>query len=165
MRRLAALALLALLTVGGAARADDDIAALEADELLDRIVRGVDYAASVRAFAAAVAARQKMLHAEERAAQLAAAHRAWHDAYMKSVDGIAGRTPASADPAHPPGPSILLLADWGRVTRAETVRLAPKNALDEGEPVRMVEVKGARGLYRFRANRFAFPANPRPRRR
>ncbi len=143
------------------ALADDGTSVLDErrDALIDKIARGVDYDGSVRGFQALLAERQKILGPAELARQVAIATRAWHQVYDKSADAIAGYSCRLAvDPTKPPYiDSDLLLADWGKVTRVETVRLPPKNALDPGEEVPLAEVKGMRGLYRFRTDRFGFP--------
>jgi hypothetical protein len=152
---------LCLLALAAPAWADDGTSVLDGrrDALIDKITRGVDYDASVRGFVALLAERQKILAPAELARQLAIANRAWHQEYNKSADAIAGYSCRLAvDPMKPPFvDQDLLLADWGKVTRVETVRMPPKNALDPGEEIPLAEVKGMRGLYRFRVDRFAFP--------
>ncbi len=152
-----------LVAVAGAARAEEDATPLDAkrDELIDKIARGVDGEASVRAFAALLGERDKAAAPEELRRITEAENRAWRQAYQKTADAFVGgicRLPP--DPAHPNySDDAMLLADWGRITRREEVRRAPKNALDEGEKLLLYELKGARALYRFRGDRAAMPGH------
>src|SRR5579871_2486842 len=154
-------ALAVLVVVAGVARADDGRSPLDGkrDELIDKIARGADGEASVKAFAALLAEHDKYVPPEEAQRRAATENRAWRQAYEKTADAFVGdicRLPV--DPAHPNySQDDMLLADWGRVTRKENVRRAPKNALDEGEPLTLYEVKGARAVYRFRGDRAAIP--------
>src|SRR5207302_11494689 len=89
------------------------------------------------------------------------AERAWKKRYEKSADYDLGwRCTASVDPRHPvPSDEQRFFADWGRVVRKESVRLAPKDALDEGEPALLFEVAGQVRHYFIRAEKFG-PGSP-----
>ena len=162
-RRGALLGLLPLLC--GAAPAPPPAAALvaERDALIEKIVRGTDYDASVRRFVALHHVHeQALMDAETTAVQLGRireAQRAWREAYKQTADHEAGwRCTLSPDPRDPiPSDEGRLRADWGRVVRKETVRLAPKNALDEGERWPLIEVDGRGRRYVLHADRFALP--------
>jgi hypothetical protein len=139
----------------------------ERDQLLDKIARGVDYDASVKRFAALVKqrdpvvatsaeakAREEKQRADERAEQ--DKRRAWRDAYHKTNDYEVGwRCTLSPDPAHPvPSTEGRFRPDWGKVVRKETIKFPPKNALDDGEPATLYEVKGVARSYVFRGDTF-----------
>ena len=162
-RLLAPVLAIALLGALGGARAEaPQTQALDAerDRLLERIVRGVDYDASVKRFAELVAQRDQLVATsqrardEERATQQA--RREWLEAYRKTADYEVGwRCTLSPDPAHPlPSQEARFRPDWGKVVRKQQVRLAPKNALDEGELVTLYEVAGVAKRYVFRGDRF-----------
>jgi hypothetical protein len=103
--------------------------------------------------------RDQLLMQARSAAEAAAEARrqdsAFWEAYRKSADQEAGwRCTLSADPAHPvPSDEGRFRGDWGRVVRREAVRLAPKNALDEGERWTMYEVAAVAGRYAVHGER------------
>lgn len=145
----------------------------ERDKLLEKIIAGQDYEASVKRFAALVKQRdaavatsraaleeERRRHEAERAG--AQARRAWMETYRQTGDyEVSWRCTLAADPKNPP-PSRegRFRADWGQVTRKETVRLPPKNALDDGEQVTMFEVAGQADTYWFRGDTFGPKGQP-----
>jgi hypothetical protein len=139
----------------------------ERDQLIDKITRGVDYEASVKRFAALVQKRDAVIatsaaaQAKERAEKDAQrseadARRKLRDEYHKTGDyEVSWRCTLSPDPAHPrPSKEGRFKPDWGRVVRKQAIRLAPKNALYEGELATMYEVDGVARKYVFRGDRF-----------
>jgi hypothetical protein len=132
----------------------------ERDRLIDKITRGVDYDASVRRFAELLRQRDAVVATSQRAVEEqradAETRRAWIDHYRKTADYEVGwRCTLSPDPAHPlPSTEGRFKPDWGKVVRKEAVRLAPKNALDEGEQVTLYEIAGVARRYVFRGERF-----------
>jgi hypothetical protein len=139
----------------------------ERDALIDKITRGVDYDASVKRFASLVQKRDAVLatsaaakekeraeHDKQRAE--ADARRKLRDEYHKTADyEVSWRCTLSPDPAHPlPSREGRFRPDWGKVTRKESIRLPPKNALDDGEPATLYEVTGVARKYVFRGERF-----------
>ena len=165
-----AVAVAALLSVALPAFAVEDPTpelSAERDQLLDKIAHGVDYEASVKRFAALVKQRDAVVATsfaaraakdKEREAERAIldAKRKWQDEYHKTADyQVSWRCTLSPDPAHPiPSTEGRFRPDWGRVVRKEATRLQPKNALDDGEPVTLMEVRGQARAYQFRADRF-----------
>jgi hypothetical protein len=153
-----------LLLAAAAARADrlpdaTPEQAAERDRLIEQIARGEAWDASVRKFRALI----EPLYAQKEAAEadkkhkrdLADYRRQWLDAYRKTPDyAAASRCSFAVDPAAtPPG---HYLADWGKVTRREEVRLPPRNALDPGEERVLYEVAGRAGPYLIDGTRFSW---------
>jgi hypothetical protein len=139
----------------------------ERDQLIEKITRGQDYEASVKRFAALVQKRDAVMAtsaaavAKERAekdAQRAEAdaRRKVRDEYHKTADyEVSWRCTLSPDPTHPlPSKEGRFKPDWGKVVRKQAIKLAPKNALDDGEPATMYEVAGVARKYVFRGDRF-----------
>jgi hypothetical protein len=161
---------IALLLVAGTAGAVEDPTPelnAERDALLDKIARGEDWEKSVKRYAelvkqrdgviatsAAAKAKDDAQKATERAD--AQTRRDWRDAYHKTNDyEVSWRCTLSPDPAHPiPSKEGRFKPDWGKVIRKQTIKFAPKNALDEGEPATMYEVKGIAKNYIFRGDSF-----------
>jgi len=154
-----AIALIAV-ALGGVARAsqpaDDPAVVQERDALIDKIARGEDVDASTRRFAELVKERDRVV-ATSRAAKEAEesarkAERDFKEAYRKSVDYEAGwRCSLTVDPRNPArAHDGYFRGDWGRVVKKEALRLAPKNALDEGEPATLYEVAGQARHYFIR---------------
>lgn len=130
----------------------------ERDALIEKIIRGEDLSGSVKAFAALVKKRDPLIPtsaaAKQAAREKAEARRAWQAEWRKTADSEVGwRCRLSVDPKNPQK-SDGWEGDWGRVTKKEQVRLAPKNELDDGELVTVYEVKGQRRTYRFRGENF-----------
>jgi hypothetical protein len=137
----------------------------ERDALIEKIARGQDFEASVRRFAMLLKQRDTLI-ATSRAAQDEKRHEtetrvAWQGAYRKTVDYDASwRCVLSVDPRRPvrvAGVDGNFPADWGRVVRKETIRLPPKNELDEGEMVTMYEVAGLLRSYLIRGEHYGHP--------
>jgi hypothetical protein len=137
----------------------------ERDTLLEKIARGQDFEASVRRFAMLLKQRDTLI-ATSRAAQEQKRREidtraAWQEAYRKTVDHDASwRCVLSVDPRRPvqvAGVHGNFPADWGRVVRKETIRLPPKNDLDEGERVTMYEVAGLARRYLIRGEHYGHP--------
>jgi len=157
MRRSALVIALALAGVARASQpADDPAVVQERDALIDKIARGEDVDAATRRFAALVKERDRTI-ATSRAAREAeekarVAERDFKEAYRKSVDSEAGwRCSFTVDPKHPAREHDgYFRADWGRVIKKESVKLAPKNALDEGEPATLYEIAGQARHYLIR---------------
>jgi hypothetical protein len=139
----------------------------ERDQLLEKIARGVDYDTSVRRFAALVKQRDAVVatSAEARARedkQRTDEHaeyerrRAIREAYHKTNDyEVSWRCTLSPDPARPiASREGRFKPDWGQVVRKESIRFPPKNALDEGEPATLYEVKGVARSHVFRGDTF-----------
>ena len=139
----------------------------ERDALIDKITRGVEVQASVQRFATLVkrrdavvatsfAAKEKLRLEQEKTRAVMVEQRKWLDEYRKTADYEVGwRCTLSPDPAHPiPSSEGRHRADWGKITRKQATRLAPKNELDDGEPVTMYEVQGIAGSYQFRGEHF-----------
>src|SRR5205814_5146506 len=84
------------------------------------------------------------------------ARRKLRDEYHKTGDyEVSWRCTLSPDPAHPlPSKEGRFRPDWGKVVRREAIKLAPKNALDDGEPATLYEVAGVARKYVFRGARF-----------
>jgi len=140
---------------------------VERDALIDKIARGVDYETSVKRYSelvkqrdavVATSAAAKQKEQQERDAQRAdaAKRRAWQDAYHKTNDYEVGwRCTLSPDPAHPiPSTEGRFRPDWGKIVRKRSIRFPPKNALDEGEPATLYELKGVARSYVFRGDAF-----------
>jgi hypothetical protein len=170
--RLGAAVAVALAALGGVARAggpaDDPAAVAERDALIDKIARGQEVDASVQRFAALVKARDQIV-AGARAAREAdveahKAEHAWRESYKNTADSDAGwRCTLSVDPSHPvPSDEGRFKGDWGRVVKKERVTLAPKNALDDGEPAVLYEVAGQRRHYFLRGDKLGPGFPPRP---
>ncbi len=161
-----AVAVVLLSSLARAAEPVDDPATLaERDALIAKIVRGEDLAASVKRFGELVKARDKVIatsnaarEAEQKARQ---AEREFAETYKKTADYDAGwRCTFSVDPTHPvPSREGRFRADWGRVVKKERVTLAPKNALDDGEPATLYEVAGQARHYFIRGEKFG-PGSP-----
>jgi hypothetical protein len=158
--------LLAGALLGTSARAETDLTEhlnAERDALIDKITKGVDYDASVKRFTALVkerdaivatsfAAKEKeRLDREKERAERDARHQL-REEFRKSADGeVAWRCTLQVDPVHPvPSHEGRMRPDWGKITRKETVRLPPKNELDEGELATMYEMAGTTGPIQFR---------------
>lgn len=157
------LVMVALLVGGVAGAAEIDPTAAfndERDALIDKIARGVDSEASVRRFAALVKMRDQQVATSHAAVEAERAKRdaersareqrqKWQSDYRQSIDAqVANRCTLSADPAHPvPSTEGRYAADWGKVTARHALKLAPKNELDEGAPVTLYEIAGARRAY------------------
>jgi hypothetical protein len=152
--------LVAVVVLGGVARAsqpaDDPAVVEERDALIDKIARGEDVDGATKRFAALVKERDRTV-ATSRAAREAeekarVAEREYKEAYRKSVDSEAGwRCSFTVDPKHPARDHDgYFRADWGRVIKKESVKLAPKNALDEGEPATLYEIAGQARHYLIR---------------
>ena len=160
------IAVLTLFTWSGAARASEDPTPelnAERDQLIVKIRDGVDYDASVKRFGELLGKRDAVIATTEAArlqekARLDAeraerdARYARRKAYEHGADwDVAWRCTLSPDPAHPvPSTEGRFKGDWGKVTRKEQVRLAPKNELDEGELITMIEIAGIKQPYTFR---------------
>jgi hypothetical protein len=132
----------------------------ERDQLIDKLSRAVEVEASTRRFKALLEERDRRVATSAAAVQkerdARAAEKAYRDAYRATADHeVSGRCVLAADPAHPPpNDASGLHADWGKVVRKEGVRLVPKNALDEGEPLTLYEVAGVRKSYFLLGERF-----------
>jgi hypothetical protein len=163
----AALVLLFLVGVAGATEDPTSELNEERDALIDKIARGVDYAGSVKRYselvkqrdsvvATSAAAKQKEKATRDAERADADARRAWRDGYHKTNDyEVSWRCTLSPDPAHRiPSKEGRFQPDWGRVVRKQTIRFPPKNALDEGEPATLYEVKGVAKSYVFRGDTF-----------
>jgi hypothetical protein len=163
-----AAAVVALPRVAPATEAVDDPAVVkERDALIDQIARGDDFDRSVQRFAVLVKERDRVV-ATSRAAKeaLQKARLAEHEfqsEYKKSADHDAGwRCTLSVDPRHPvPSDEGRFRGDWGRVVKKEKVTLAPKNALDPGEPATLYEVAGQARHYYLRGDSFGPGFPPR----
>src|SRR5207302_10979693 len=133
------------------------------DRLIEKIRDGVDYDASVKRFGELLGKRDVAIatteaaRAKERARS--EAERAARDArlelrreYEHTADHeVAWRCTLSPDPAHPvPSTEGRYRADWGKVVRKQAIRLAPKNALDDGEPATLYEIAGQKHPYVLR---------------
>jgi hypothetical protein len=150
--------------LGGGARGDDGEA--ERDRLIALIAKGSDVDGNTKKFAALLHERDKTIATSqaakdaERAARQAEseARRAqadWRREYERSADyEIGWRCTLSVDPKNPvPSDEGRFRADWGRVVKKESVRLAPKNALDEGEPATLFEIAGQARHYFMRGEK------------
>lgn len=146
--------------------ADDPAVEAERDALIDKIARGQELEPSIKRFAALVKERDTRV-ATSRAAREAEdkarlAESEYRKTYEKSADHDLGwRCTLSVDPKHPlPSDEGRFRGDWGRVVKKEKVTLAPKNALDEGEPATLYEVAGQARHYYVRGDKFGpgFPA-------
>ena len=126
---------------------------------------GRRFDASVQRFAMLLKQRDTIIAtsraAQEQKRQERDTRDAWQTAYRKTVDYDASwRCVLSVDPrrrVEVAGVSGNFPADWGRVVRKETVRLPPKNDLDEGERVTMYEVAGLVRRYLIRGERYGHP--------
>jgi hypothetical protein len=165
----ARVALVAVAAVAVTARAaqpvDDPAVEAERDALIDKIARAQDLDASVKRFAALVRERDTKV-ATSRAAREAEekarlAESEFRKSYEKSADYDLGwRCTLSVDPKHPvPSDERRFRGDWGRVVKKEKVTLAPKNALDDGEPATLYEVAGQARHYFLRGEQFG-PGHP-----
>jgi hypothetical protein len=130
----------------------------ERDRLLARILEGEDLEADVLRFKALVEQRDVQVPTSFAALrahrQAQAARRAWLERWQMTADAeVAWRCRLSVDPARPQKTDGWR-GDWGQVVKKEQVRLAPRNALDEGELWTLYEVKGQARTYRFNAARF-----------
>jgi hypothetical protein len=149
------------LAVAGAGEKGPPTAAeVERDRLIELITKGSDVDGNAKKLAALQKERDKTIATSKAAVEAEhsaeEARRAWRKSYEKSADYDLGwRCTASVDPRHPvPSDEGRFFADWGRVVKKESVRLAPKNALDEGEPALLFEVAGQVRHYFFRAEKF-----------
>jgi hypothetical protein len=169
-RSIIVAALVAALTSCGSARAGEPgapptPAEIERDRLIALITRGSDIEGNAKKFALLLQERDRTVatSAAAVAAEKSAreAERAWRKGYEKTADYDLGwRCTASVDPQKPvPSVEGRFFADWGRVVKKESVRLAPKNALDEGEPATLYEVAGQVRHYYLRGEKFG-PGSP-----
>jgi hypothetical protein len=157
MRRSTLINLFILSTLAAPARAGRPLETpdldAERDQLIDKLMRGVEVEASVQRFKALVEERDRRVATSAAAVQKEkderAAERAYRDAYRRTADHeVSTRCALAADPARPPpNDSSGHHADWGKVVRKESVRTVPKNALDEGEPLTIYEIAGVRQSY------------------
>lgn len=154
MARRAALAVLVLLPlVARAERVTTPELDAERDQLIDKIARGVEVEASVQRFAVLVKSRDARVAtsaaAIERERRAAEERRTYLDAYKKTADyEIGWRCTLSVDPANPaPSDEGRWRVDWGRVTKKDALRLAPRNELDDGEPATLYEITGVARKY------------------
>jgi hypothetical protein len=137
----------------------------ERDALLEKIARGQDFEVSVRRFAMLLKQRDTIIATSRSAQEEKRRERdtriAWQTAYRKTVDYDASwRCVLSVDPRRPvqvAGVSGNFPADWGRVVRKETIRLPPKNELEEREQVTMYEVAGIVRRYLIRGEHYGHP--------
>ncbi|MSP62724.1 MAG: hypothetical protein EXR72_20820 [Myxococcales bacterium] len=160
------------LAVAGAAFAREPDAEVQAemlverDRLIDHIARGVDLDRSVKRFAALRAEVLGKRDAEEpakgRLRAMQDTQRDWKAAYRKTSDyEVSWRCTLSVDPAHPvPSTEGRFKGDWGKVVRREVIRLPPKNALDDGEQITMVEVVGKLRAYLLRDEKYGPDRHP-----
>ena len=130
----------------------------ERDLLIDKLVRGEDFEQSMARFKALVARRDAIrptsMAAKAAEEERLLIRRTWEEAWRKTADAeVAWRCALSADPKNP-RETDRWRGDWGRVVKKEVIRLAPKNALDEGESWTVYEVQGQRRTYRFRGEGF-----------
>jgi hypothetical protein len=168
---MARLALIVLLLPLASARAEreDPTAHLndERDQLIEKITKGTDYAASVKRFGELVKERESKVATTQAAIDKERAQqqqerdereklRKVRDEYRKTLDyEVSWRCTLSPDPAHPlPSTEGRFKPDWGKVIRKEQVRLTPKNELDEGEQVTLYEVQGVARNYVFNGDKF-----------
>jgi hypothetical protein len=163
----------ALLCFAGPAHSSPDPGAeleAERDALIGRIIKGADFAAAVRRFKELAEQRQRLIDAQQAQKEQDRAQRelerlrreqdrAQKDAYRKTADHeVSWRCTLSPDPAHPiPSNEGRFKGDWGKVVRKERVRLPPKNELDDGEEITLIEVAGAARRYLIRAERYGLP--------
>ena len=161
--RIAVLTLFSAMAPIGAARAAEDPTPelnAERDRLIEKIRDGVDYDASVKRFGELLGKRDVAIATTEAAREKerarSEAERAERDARLKlrhdyehtADHEVSWRCTLSPDPAHPvPSTEGRFKADWGKVTRKEAIRFAPKNALDDGEPATMYEIAGQKHAY------------------
>ena len=130
----------------------------ERDVLIDKIARGVEVEASVKRFAAIIEERDRKVATSKAARDKLQAEqserRAFAETYRKTADyEVSWRCTLSVDPAHPtPSDERRWPVDWGKVTKKESVRLPPKNDLDEGELVTLYEIAGQARTYRIVAS-------------
>jgi hypothetical protein len=134
----------------------------ERDALIDKIARGVDVEASIQRFKQLVQKRDQRVAtskaAQDKERSDREARHNWYENWKKSADyETSWRCTLSADPANPP-PSDegRFRGDWGRVVRKESLRTAPKNELDEGEPVTIYEIAGLKQHYLLHGERAGF---------
>jgi hypothetical protein len=161
--------LILLLTSSTAFAVEDPTESLNAerDALIEKIASGKDFDASVKRFAALVQERDKVVATSQQAKELEKKardteraerdqRRAWQDAYKKTNDyEVSWRCTLSPDPAHRiPSREGRFQPDWGKVIRKQTIHFPPKNALEDGEPATLYEVKGVARSYVFRGDTF-----------
>lgn len=175
----AALCLAAVIAWVDGARAEnaDPTAHLHAerDALIQRIASGKDYEACVKRWKELVAEHDRLVAASARALALQNSNREaqakeaesrakLRDDYHQTADYDASwRCTFSPDPAHPiPSTEGRFKPDWGKVVRKQQLRRPPKNALDEGEPVTMFEVKGLARSYQFAGEGFNYGSRREP---
>jgi hypothetical protein len=153
MTRLAAV-LVAALAVHASAAEPDPLDA-ERDALIDKITRGVEYDASVKRLGELIAQHDAIEPTSEKARAAARVARDWRTAYAKTPDAeVAWRCTLSPDPAHPlPSNEGRFRADWGKVTRKETVQIASAS-FGSSHAVTLYEVAGVAGPHVFRGERF-----------
>ena len=138
----------------------------EREGLIAKILRGEDVPASVRRFGELVSRRDAVVatseSARKRERDLREARAAYREAYRKTADYEMGwRCRFSASPNGPEASnSSDWLADWGRVVRKQTVRFAPKNALDEGTIGTMYEVDGVHAQHYIHGEIFGANVGP-----
>jgi hypothetical protein len=134
----------------------------ERDVLIDKIARGVEVEASVRRFKELVQKRDQRVAtsqaAQDRERADREARRNWYEAWHKSADyEVSWRCTLSPDPANPiPSDEGRYKGDWGRVVRKESLRMTPKNELDEGEPVTIYEIAGLKQHYFVHGEKIGF---------
>lgn len=168
---VAAAALLAGPGPGRGATEPDPTAHLHAerDALLQKIASGQDYEASVKRYKELVVEHDRLVASLTQAKEIQLENRENHlkelqsraklrDEYHATADyDVSWRCTFSPDPAHPiPSTEDRFKPDWGKVVRRQQLRRLPKNALDEGEPVTMFEVKGIARSYQFAGDRFGY---------
>jgi hypothetical protein len=160
--------LVALLLVAGAAFADQDpptppAVVAERDLLLEKIVRGEEYEASVRRFAALIASREKSIATSAAAKKRLSDERDEMNRLRREWDHsadsrVASRCILTPDPRAPivPVGKHDHPADWGKVARKLVITLPPRNALDaEKRSVTIYEVVGQARRYVFSSPRDA----------
>jgi hypothetical protein len=155
----AVLALAALVTPARAAQPVDDPAVeAERDALIDKIASGHDVDPSVKRFAALVRERDQKVATSRAAKEAEQKAREAQAEYRKTADyELGSHCTLSVDPKNPvPSNEGSSRADWGRVVKKEKVKLAPKNALDEGEPATLYEVAGQVRHYFLRGEKFGY---------
>ena len=132
----------------------------ERDALVDKIAQGEDTDASIERFAALFRAHAGQKQAFQAAQEREVALQKSLSEYRRSADYVAGEHCAlNADPQHPEwrGETDAWRTDWGKVVRKETVRLAPKNAFDEGEEITLYLIAGAQKTYTMTGKGPSYP--------
>ena len=131
----------------------------ERDALIDKIARGEDVDASVRASprssrsATASSPPRARPRRRRRRRALRRARVQGGRTQDRRLTTPAGAARSPLDPKNPvPSDEGRFRGDWGRVVKKEAVRLTPKNALDEGEPATLYEVAGQARHYFIRGD-------------